>query len=127
MSKRVAVMNVNGTRYDVMEVSATEMVHDEGETVYGYCDIEKTTILLLDTLSIQASRNALRHEAGHASCEESGARNIIQQFTKTATKADELEEFLVRVWLPVYLSSLNNIIADAAEGNSNEPIKQTLQ
>ncbi len=94
---------VNGRQYDVRRVAQTSMPADPGEILYGYCDPEKTLILIAKSLSPEAARGTYEHEVGHAASEESGARAIMEEFTD---RAEELEEKLCRVWLPVLLDSL---------------------
>ncbi len=95
---------VSGRVYKIRRIPQEKMPKDDpAEILYGYCDPEKCEILLLDTLSPEAMQGTLEHELGHASSEESGARSIMEKYTK---KAHQLEEDLCRVWLPVFLESL---------------------
>ncbi len=94
---------VNGRTYKVRRIASIKMPAGPDETVHGYCDPEKTEILISTSLSPEAAKGTFEHEVGHAAFEESGARAIMEKFT---TKSWELEEHLCRVLLPVYLEAL---------------------
>ncbi len=101
---------INGRTYNVRRLSKSRMPTGENKTgedeeLLGYCDPAKTEILVAKELSKEAAQGTYEHEVGHASAEESGARDIMEKFTN---KSEELEEHLIRVWLPVYLASLRS-------------------
>lgn len=101
-------VNVLGRIYTVKKVPEGRMPKTDDDSVHvGFCESNKTEILILKTLSAEAQRGTFEHEVGHATAEESGASEIMKKFT---SKADELEEHLCRVWLPAYLEALRNKI-----------------
>lgn len=97
-------VRVNGRVYRVMRVSDSAMPKDDGP-LWGFCDSEKTEILLARALSGEAARGTYEHEVGHAAAEESGARALMKKYT---SEDEELEENLCRIWLPVYLEALRD-------------------
>lgn len=103
----VQIVSINGVDYDVEEVDPDKMGADPDETVYGSCNHEQTKILVMNTLSAEGKKHTLRHEVGHGSAAESGASHIMAQYV--GEKAEELEELLIRVWLPVYLQALGDL------------------
>ncbi len=94
---------VNGRKYNVIRCTQDKMPESSEDHYYGFCDPERTEILLANTLSPEQAMGTYEHEVGHASAEESGAHSIMQRYTR---KHYELEEDLCRIWLPVYLAAL---------------------
>jgi hypothetical protein len=91
--KRVPICGVS---YRVVRAPGKEM-----ESCQGLCDPMKGEIRIDRRLSGAGYRSTFEHEIGHATCEESGARFLMNQFLD-ADRVNKLEEILCRVWLPAY-------------------------
>lgn len=75
---------------------------------YGYCMADKAKIVLDRRLSGEVARKTLEHEVGHATLAESGAQYILSKFIEDPQALHELEECLIRIWLPSYQASIGS-------------------
>lgn len=103
-------VTVCGESCPVRVVPSSQMEKDsDGRPLDGLSPAGSHDILLDGSLETPFMRRILRHEVGHRACELSGASYIIQRMTQTVAQAHELEEFLVRIWLPAYEAAVESM------------------
>jgi hypothetical protein len=93
---------VNGVRYRTA-VRPRAHFRCDGVDLDGLCDPEQALIVIARELAPSQQTAAYRHEIGHAAFHESGASELLKDYT---TQPDRLEEVLLQVFAPVYRLAL---------------------
>ena len=104
-SKLPKSVKVHGTKYTV--VQKKRLIADD-QPIYGYCDLDSTTIAIQSGLSQERADAVLRHEIGHACWHETGFGHLAQQAIKDAGLLEMLEEDFVRRVLPAYVEAVKD-------------------
>ena len=94
---------VGGQRWGVYVVKGGSRLlgADDDETVHGLTHFDKCRIYLSKSQDEQAFEDTFLHELLHAAIYVSGASNVLASQCKTADKAADVEEQIVRSLTPI--------------------------
>ncbi len=82
---------------------------EDGHPLLGYCNFDASEICINSGLGDEARKHTLRHEIGHAVMEECGTNSRIAKYVPSAADQEEIEEDLIRTWLPAVMEALRSV------------------